>query len=407
VTLSEIWLNYAWGDSLYRAVRSLSEYDADELTSTDLRQKMNQMEVYFDTPFLIRVLGFSRLELNYAAAELLEMCKVTGCNFRIFEHTLEELRGIIRRAAGTISDGWRFDTANFVGGDFIAHALEHGLQAADLIELAAGVQDDLTQRGIEITPAPRIGDNLSLDEKRLDISLRVGLRNQTDLARAVDVNSLAAIYRLRGGQPMRHLENSLAIFVTTNKRLSDTTTSFFQKHFQDEGHRNVVPLCMTDVVFATRLWPKLPTPSQLLPTSQIIAHSLSSLIPSPQAVSSFLKHVRKLVSGGKLTERSAAILQVSRFLDESLCLELESSKMELTEDVRVGRRVVREQDNVMEALVEKRVAGVVQKYEDEVALLRKQLDVAPTEVIVLIHGINTYAHWEPVIKRRWRVINLR
>ena len=106
-----------------------------------------------------------------------------------------------------------FDTANFVGGDFIAHALEHGLQAADLIELAAGVQDDLTQRGIEITPAPQIGDNLSLDEKRLDISLRVGLRNPTDLARAVDVNSLAAIYSLRGGRPMRHLENSLAIFI--------------------------------------------------------------------------------------------------------------------------------------------------------------------------------------------------
>ena len=50
----------------------------------------------------------------------------------------------------------------------------------------------------------------------------------------------------------------------------------------------------------------------------------------------------------------------------------------------------------MEALVEKRV---VQRYEDEIALLRKQLDVTPTEVIVLIHGINTHAHWEPVIKK--------
>ena len=58
-------------------------------------------------------------------------------------------------------------------------------------------------------------------------------------------------------KPMRHLENSLAIFITTNERTINTTTSYFQKHFHDEGHRNIVPLlCMTDGIFATQLKPK-------------------------------------------------------------------------------------------------------------------------------------------------------
>jgi hypothetical protein len=46
------------GDSLYRAVKSLSEFSIDEIGASDLRQKMDNVDVYFDTSLLIYSFAF-------------------------------------------------------------------------------------------------------------------------------------------------------------------------------------------------------------------------------------------------------------------------------------------------------------------------------------------------------------
>jgi hypothetical protein len=81
------------GDSLYRAVKSLSEFTIDEIDASDVRQKMDKVDVYFDTPLLVRILGYARDELNKGAIKLLDMCKATGCRLRIFCITLRSCKG--------------------------------------------------------------------------------------------------------------------------------------------------------------------------------------------------------------------------------------------------------------------------------------------------------------------------
>jgi pimeloyl-ACP methyl ester carboxylesterase len=404
----------ALGASLYRAVKELTEFSDSDLDASDIHKKMENVEVYLDTPILIRVLGYGRAELNQAASELLAMCAATGCKLRAFVHTVEELQRIIRNSAAIISERWNFDRRDF-GRDIIAYAMEKGLDPPELIELAANIPSSVTGAGIEIIEPAKLTIELSIDERELEEALKEQLVNQTSVARVTDISSLSAIYRLRSGQPCKFLETCRAIFITSNKGLADVATRFFQKAFHDDGKTNVVQLCMTDVVFTTRLWPKLPTGSINIPTSQIVSHTLSSLFPSPRVVASFLEHIKTLVSSGRISEKDGIGLQISRFLDQALISELDGDVRELTtgQTVSVGKRVLEDQRAVLRkmrdedrATIEKEFTSTIDTMQSENESLQRELELlkrslpksdirAEQEVhlVILIHGINTRALW--------------
>jgi pimeloyl-ACP methyl ester carboxylesterase len=404
----------ALGASLYRAVKELTEYSDSDIDASDLRKSMADVEVYLDTPILIRALGYGRAELNQAASELLGMCAATGCKLRVFIHTVEELQRIIRNSATIISQPWRFDRRDF-GRDFVSYAMEKGLDSSQLTELAANIPSSMNGLRIEIVEPARLTIELSLDEREFEGLLKEQLVSQTSDARITDISSLSAIYRLRNGQPCKFLESCRAIFITSNKGLADAATRFFQKTFHDDGKTNVVQLCMTDVVFTTRLWPKLPTGSIKIPTSQIVSHTLSSLFPSPRVVASFLQHIKTLVSSGRISEREGIRLQISRFLDQALICELDSDVKELTtaQTVTVGQRVLEEQRALLRktrdddrTTIRQEYISTIDNLQDENAALQRDLELVrkslphsdkaaeeDVHLVILIHGINTRALW--------------
>jgi hypothetical protein len=81
----------ALGDSLFRAIRAITEFEADAIPIPDLPTKMDSVEAYFDTRFVMRNLGFGISQLKAASAELLSLCKSTGCKICIFKHNILEI----------------------------------------------------------------------------------------------------------------------------------------------------------------------------------------------------------------------------------------------------------------------------------------------------------------------------
>jgi hypothetical protein len=80
---------------------------------------------------------------------------------------------------------------------------------------------------------------------------------------------------------------------------------------------NVVQICMTDVVFATRLWTKLPASHSWLPRHQIVAYAAANLVPNEGVKHKFLN---TLHAESRITEEQALRIKHSRFTDEMLAM---------------------------------------------------------------------------------------
>jgi hypothetical protein len=363
----------ALGDALYRAVQSLTEFNLEDIDAIDLTQRMDKVSCYFDTALILKVLGYLDEEQTSAAQELLSMCKATGCRLSVFSHTIDEIQRIFRAASLNLYHQQR---SAAIRGDLASYALEHGLSENELIELGASVPDALTKLGFQIEDPPTITIPLSVDEAALEKSLQAEMNKQTTGARITDVNSLTAIYRLRHGLPKRYLEKCEAIFVTTNKAMADIATRFFQNHFKEEGQNNIVQLCMTDIIFSVRLWPKLPTPAKSLPKNQIISYALSNLIPSNKMLDSFFRIIRQLSERGKMTEDAEIAIRLSRFTEQTLVLELDENVRDLSEKqaVSIANKIIGKQRDLLSQIRENEKTNVRHETQSQIEQLVNELE---------------------------------
>ena len=295
----------ALGDAIYRSLKELTEYEAE---SQNTYAKRN-LTVYLDTMILSRAFGFLGPFHQESTVELLKMAHDLGYPLKAFDHTVDELQEIILAASSGFS------------GPMLEYALSNGLEASDLIELSQEIPILCQQAGIEIVAKPDFSEQLGLDEIELESQIEHVVKQANPRARQRDVDSLTSIFRLREGRAMKSLDSSNAIFITHNSTLQAVAHKFFKKYFEEKGLKNIVQLCMTDNVFSSRLWVKLPTTANWKPKAQIVAFALGHLVPSPKTKSAFLDKIRSLANAGRIDEKTAFYLSVSRFSDQLIALE--------------------------------------------------------------------------------------
>ncbi|MGH6936067.1 MAG: hypothetical protein ACRED2_07780 [Methylocella sp.] len=158
--------------------------------------------------------------------------------------------------------------------------------------------------------------------------------------------------------------------------MADISTRFFQNHFKEEGQTNIVQLCMTDIVFSVRLWPKLPTPATSLPKNQVISYALSNLIPSNTVLNSFFKIIRQLSEKGKLTDEVEVQILLSRFTEQMLVLELDESVRDLSERqaISVLQKIIKKQKDLLLQIKENEKLTVRRETESQIEKLVEELD---------------------------------
>lgn len=362
------------GDALYRAITAITEYEYSG-DNTEITLRMSEVKVFFDTRYLMRVLGIGTPSMVSAARELLSLCKSTGCQTFAFDHTVEEIQRILR----TVSD--RLVYGLEIEGDVAAYAFSNGLEPGDLIAFAAEVPDRLKESGVGgFAPRPYLNE-LGIDELSLDRQLKLDLKQSSDQARVTDIKSLSAIFRERQGTAKSKLEKSEAILITTNKGLSDSSVRFFQNYFMHEGRTNSVQLCMTDVVFSTRLWTKLPTSVDKLPTTQVVAHLLGAIRPSAKLREQFMRNLKESVDQGTMTEEDAARLKLSAFVDQALATDFPATQTEMTrtEFVGVATRVIRLQRDMLDQVRKGAESGVRERAKADMDHALERFSVLDTQ----------------------------
>jgi hypothetical protein len=129
-----------------------------------------------------------------------------------------------------------------------------------------------------------------------------------------DVDSLSAIMRLRQGKRPFRLEESRALFVTTNSALVGVA----QRHFSDGLEASGVPPCLTDYALTNILWLKRPTAAPHLPRMRIIADCYAATRPTERLWQLYLQEIDKLRQRSKVTSDEYYMLRNSTAAESTL-----------------------------------------------------------------------------------------
>ena len=267
---------------------------------TSGKPRLAGMSVYIDTPIALRVLGYAEEYYQAPAREMVELLEAQGATFKIFDHTLREIEGVLANAA----ESYRRARPAETPGDVVDFFASEEMTFSDVEAMIATLGDRLARHRIEVENAPGQTEDLAVDETTLEqrLSKEVGYRRREPLLR--DVDSLTGIHRIRDGQPRQRIERSDAVLVTSNLPLCRVAHGFFKEAQGRAGF----PLCILDSRLASLAWLMNPTQGADLPRKQIIATAYAALNPPEAVWRKYLAEVRRLAERGDLTDEQVVLL---------------------------------------------------------------------------------------------------
>ena len=184
---------------------------------------------------------------------------------------------------------------------------EKGLKRSDIELIIAGLPDALAAHKIRTVAAPGYTERPFVDEDALREALERNVRYRSDGTMQHDLDAIVAVHRLRGGRTQELLEESKAIFLTTNTKLVAASREFFRL---DED-RFSWPHAISDTVLATLMWLKKPMRAPDLPRKQILADCYAALRPNQGVWNQWLHEIERVAKSGSYTDAQLDIMRYS------------------------------------------------------------------------------------------------
>ena len=176
------------------------------------------VKFYYDTPFLLRILGYVDEHSCNSARELHQLLKKQGGKFYYFPQTHDEIDSILT-AYGYSLKGGRIFSKTLEGLD------AHNYSIAD-VERLRTIYVDVLESTYQINLADlppykkkadgTIDESVCLSETEAKQFVRDNTKHYREETLKADIASATAIHRLRTSERCRNIEHCGAIFVTTN-----------------------------------------------------------------------------------------------------------------------------------------------------------------------------------------------
>jgi len=284
-------------------------------------RKFRVTEVYFDTPFLLNALGYGGEAQREPCVELLELFYEMGADLRCFAHTRDEIRGVLESFANQLQTE---DTGVTPGPDVLRNFRSIGYSKTDVMMLSNDLEKDLKALRIRVVDKPSHSEyEYQVDEDALCEILEEGVDYSRPQQISRDVDSISAIMRLRRGRRPVRIEESGALFVTTNSAL----VGVVQRHFSDGSKASDVSPCLTDYTLTNLLWLKKPTSAPDLPRKRIIADCYAATRPTERLWRLYLEEIDRLKQKDGLTPDEYYLLRYS-IATESALMEITMGEVE-------------------------------------------------------------------------------
>jgi hypothetical protein len=260
------------------------------------------VEIYFDTPFILGAIGLEGESRQASTLELLSLLYKQKARLSIFEHTRDEVGGVLDAAANSLRSGRKpaqLEFFEYLGGK--------EYKPSDIELVIAKLGESLDSLRIKVKPRPPQTIALGLDEAKLDQIMENKVSYRSDRAKQFDLDSLTAIHRLRGGKTYPDIESCRAVFVTPNTNLIKAAKTYFDSEYE----RTTVPLAIRDDVLTTIVWLKQPISAIDLPRRMIIADCFAAMKPPDRLWKIYLAEVEKLSARGNISENDYYLLRYS------------------------------------------------------------------------------------------------
>lgn len=334
-------------------------------TPAQVDRSFQKTTLYFDTPILLKALGYEGDPARDAARELLDLAYRSGADLACFEHTVDEVRGVLSSNATALSRLGKGGTpARGVEAYFIANKVT----PSDVELILARLEKNIASLRVVVREKPPAVEALTVDERELETALAEDVLYARRGTLLNDLDSLTATFRARRGQTSAQLETARAVFVTSNSSLYGVARRFFYS-----GQRDVWPVAMGDHELGTLLWLKLPLAAPSLPQRQVIADCLAAMEPGPRLWGAYLLEIDKLKEQSDLSESDYFLLRYTTEAKQALMEKtlgsaeyvspelvdqvLEEARVALTEP----HRKIAQEANELHDEAEKRAAAMEQQ----------------------------------------------
>ena len=283
----------------------------------------DKVTFYLDTPLLVQILGLEGESRQSASHDLIALIRNLRGKVAIFSHSYQELQNVLQGAADHVS-------APNGRGLIVHEARRRGLTRADLLLLAAGIDDKLSEAGIEVEATPRYTEDFQIDETMFEQVLEDEVYYHNPRAKEYDINSVRSIYTIRENRFAPSLEKARAVFVTSNAAFARAAWEYGQQHESAQD----VSAVISGFSLANVAWLKAPMGAPSIPKTQLLALSYAALEPSSNLLSKYLEEVDKLEKQGTITARDHQLLRSSPLVYDELM------HLTLGDDVSLTRATV-------------------------------------------------------------------
>jgi hypothetical protein len=287
----------------------------------DVKRRFGSTRFFLDTSFVLRALGYTSKAMSAPCLELVEMLRGQDAALRVFEHTMDEIDGILEAGIRELRAG---------GGDLIGQSeflIQDRWSASDVEEFRLHLRSKLAALDIQIERKPAHSPQHVIDEQGLEAALKQAMPNLRREGIRRDVDSLSAVHRLRGGHARPRLEDADAMFVTTTRTLAYTGGDFYRKEYGREG----VPWCIDADTLTTLAWLKQPTAAPDLPRLQVIADCYAAMRPPEALWEKYRDQIKRIGERGEISPDDCHLLRYSDEARRALMLETHGDPEVFTE----------------------------------------------------------------------------
>ncbi len=268
--------------------------------------KMERLTVYLDTTIAVRAIGLAQPGLVAAAQEMLAQLAELNRPTWVFEHTVEEMIGVLRSVERGLRFAWggssELKEMSRQTREVVDHLVQEGWEPADVERVISDIDAKLAAAGIQVAVVPDSTRYALREPEMRRVLEKYGWRRERQKIR--DITSLSAIHQLREARPSRELGDTPALFVTSNEWLVRASAEFFQ----NAGFRSQIPQCMSDMSLTTHLWLRQEQDNPDVPRKVLIAESYAALNPSRQLWEAFLDEVVKARVRGDIGDQQVKAL---------------------------------------------------------------------------------------------------
>ena len=312
--LKNILIEIVKGQMIYEALY------AQQVDKADIKQKFNKLYVYFDTTFIFYMLGYGGKRYKEYISQIIELLTGLGAELRCFKHTVEEVRGILEKCESKMRHG---EEKSLVNLDWF---LENNMQASDVMILISSLEANITKY-LKIVDTPDFSEPLkNIDWNGFTQYLEEQIHYKKEKALQKDVESIAAIFRLRSNKSARTLENCNAIFVTTNHRLVRVVKDYQKTHDDMKGFYP----CISEYEISNIAWLKTPNKQEQFINNSLKFSAAILKEPSPAFWRRFSETVDRFQSEGAITLENAAELKYELYSKRNTVDVLQEDDSEIT-----------------------------------------------------------------------------